>query len=109
MMRKSVYALAVILALGMLPLGSDAFARGHSGGGHFSGGHFGGRSVPHGVSHAVHNSHIGHGLHSGRHGHPTHFVRGHDHHFWHGRWWDYGVGPCWVWSDDYSEYVWVCF
>ena len=29
-------------------------------------------------------------------------------HFWHGRWWYYGVGPCWVWSDYYGEYVWAC-
>src|SRR5258707_349576 len=28
--------------------------------------------------------------------------------FWHGRWWYYGVGPCWVWSDYYGEYVWAC-
>jgi hypothetical protein len=33
---------------------------------------------------------------------------GHHRHFWHGRWWAYGIGPCWVWSDFYSEYVWVC-
>jgi hypothetical protein len=34
----------------------------------------------------------------------------HDHsrHFWHGTWWDYGVGSCWQWSDDYDEYLWVC-
>jgi hypothetical protein len=24
---------------------------------------------------------------------------GHRRHFWHDRWWDYGVGPCWAWSD----------
>jgi hypothetical protein len=29
--------------------------------------------------------------------------------FWHGQWYSYGVGPCWSWSDDYDEYVWVCF
>jgi hypothetical protein len=33
---------------------------------------------------------------------------GHRRHFWHGRWWYYGVGPCWVWSDYYGEYVWAC-
>jgi hypothetical protein len=101
MMRKSVYALAVTLALGTLTLGSDAFAM-HGGGGHMGGGgHFGGgfhgRSVPHGGGHfggGHMGGHFGHGGHFG--GHPAHFVRGHDHHFWHGRWWGYGVGPCWV-------------
>jgi hypothetical protein len=34
--------------------------------------------------------------------------RGHRPHFWHGRWWYYGVGPCWVWSDYYGEDVWAC-
>ena len=32
----------------------------------------------------------------------------HKRHFWHGRWWNYGIPPCWEWSDDYDEYVWVC-
>jgi hypothetical protein len=41
--------------------------------------------------------------------HARGFVAGgHHRHFWHGRWWNYGVGPCWVWSDDYDEYVWAC-
>jgi hypothetical protein len=44
---------------------------------------------------------------AGHHGRRF-FVRGHHRHFWHGRWWDYGVGPCWAWSDEYAEYVWVC-
>src|SRR5258706_5380335 len=30
---------------------------------------------------------------------------GHRRHFWHGRWWDYGVGPCWVWSDRSEEHT----
>jgi len=38
----------------------------------------------------------------------AHFAFGHHRHFWHGRWWYYGVGPCWVWSDYYGEYVWAC-
>ena len=45
--------------------------------------------------------------------HDRSFVfRRHDHdhsrHFWHDRWWDYGIGPCWRWVGDYDEYVWVC-
>jgi hypothetical protein len=130
MTRKSTFALAAILAVGSLSLSlaPDAFAAhggghgggghgggghmggghggGHFGGGHFGGGHFGGRVVGGGHS----GGHFGgrHGPHVGG-GHPAHFVRGHNRHFWHGRWWAYGVGPCWVWSDDYAEYVWVCF
>jgi hypothetical protein len=38
----------------------------------------------------------------------VHVTGGHRRHFWHGRWWYYGVGPCWRWSDVYGEYVWVC-
>jgi hypothetical protein len=34
--------------------------------------------------------------------------RDHSRHFWHGTWWNYGNGPCWLWSDDYDEYLWVC-
>jgi hypothetical protein len=125
MTRKTVFALATVLALGSLSFATDAaFARGghgggghgggghgggHFGGGHFGGGHFGGhgghfaapRIGGHGPRFAGHGSGFG-----GPHGH---FVRGHGRHFWHGRWWDYGVGPCWVWSDVYAEYVWVCF
>jgi hypothetical protein len=104
-MRKSVVVFAAVLALGSLSLGTDAFARAGKGGG----GHGGGR----GGGHAVRGPSVAHGPRVGRthagNGHPTHFVRGHDRHFWHGRWYNYGVGPCWVWSDDYSEYVWVCF
>ena len=25
-----------------------------------------------------------------------HIWYGHSRHFWHGRWYDYGVGPCWI-------------
>lgn len=32
----------------------------------------------------------------------------HGRHFWRGRWWAYGVGPCWVWSSYYDEYIWQC-
>jgi hypothetical protein len=116
MLRKSVFALVAILAVGSLSLAPDAFAArgsGHGGGvghggGHFSGGHFGARTVVHSGSHLGGHNVGRHGPHVGG-GHPARFVRGHGRHFWHGRWWAYGVGPCWVWSDDYAEYVWVCF
>jgi hypothetical protein len=111
---------------------------GRGGGGHFSGGgggHFGGGSSGHfgggggghfggGGGHiASGRSATGHGPGApivarrgpgpGVHvapGYRAHaFVAGeHRRHFWHGRWWYYGVGPCWVWSDYYGEYVWAC-
>ena len=101
-MRKSVIALATVLALGNLSFAADALARGgHGGSGHFGGGHhFGGRHF--GGGHFAGRRFGGHRFGHGR------FV-GHHRHFWHGRWWDYGVGPCWVWSDVYAEYVWVCY
>jgi hypothetical protein len=47
-----------------------------------------------------------------QHDHDYKYVHQHEHdhsrHFWHGTWWDYGIGPCWRWSDDYDEYLWVC-
>ena len=100
MTRKSIFALAAVLALGSslaLATGASAHGGGHGGGGHFGGGHFGGGHVGGG--------HFG-GHFGGGHGH---FVRGHFRHFFHGRWWAYGVGPCWAWSDEYGEYVWVCY
>jgi hypothetical protein len=102
-MRTSVFALAAALALGSLSLTTDAFAHGGGhGGGHFGGGHFGGHGP------AVH---FGGGHGPGGHfggGHGGHvFAGGHGRHFWHGRWWGYGVGPCWR-LDAYGEYVWVC-
>src|SRR5712671_3039260 len=158
MTRKSVFALAAILALGSLSLATDAFAAhggggggggggghgggggggfhggggggfraGGGGGGHIGGGHTvaapvapghfapahvgGGRTVvapgPFAARHIV----VGHGPGArvvAGHRDRAHFAFGHRRHFWHGRWWYYGVGPCWVWSDYYGEYVWAC-
>jgi hypothetical protein len=69
MMRKSLIALAAVLALGSMSLATDAFARV---GGHFRGNHFG-----HFHGHHVGHSHFGgRGHHFGAHfGH--HFGRGH--------------------------------
>jgi hypothetical protein len=82
------------------------------GGAHFGGGHIGaGRSVTgHGPRAPVV---AGRGPRPGARVAPGYGARafapgGHRRHFWHGRWWDYGVGPCWVWSDYYGEYVWAC-
>ena len=32
----------------------------------------------------------------------------HRRHHWHNRWWTYGIGPCWAYSDRYDEYYWTC-
>jgi hypothetical protein len=107
-MRKSVFALVAVLALGSLSLTTDAFARGrYGGGGHGGGGHFsGGR----GGGHVAHFGGHGPGGHfgGGHRGGGRVFAGGHGRRFWHGRWWGYGVGPCWKWSYAYGEYVWVC-
>src|SRR5215831_1612327 len=108
MTSKSVLALAAILALGSLSLATAATAAhggGHGGGGHIGAGHFVARHGP--GARVV----IGHG--PGVHIAPAFHGRafgagGHRRHFWHGRWWYYGIGPCWVWSDYYGEYVWAC-
>jgi hypothetical protein len=154
MTRKSVLALAAILALGSASLATDASAahggggRGGGGGGHVGGGgahfggggaHFGGGGAHFGGGGGAHfgggGAHFGGGnsgagrivtgrgpgapVVAGRAGRPGARVApefgarafvtgGHRRHFWHGRWWGYGVGPCWVWSDYYGEYVWAC-
>ena len=120
MTSKSVVALAAILP-SVLPLGSLALATGasardngrrgggdhvaamhvgtgHGPGAHFAAGHPGARVLPgHGPGAHIVAGHPGRAFVSG----------GHGRHFWHGRWWDYGVGPCWAWSDVNGGYVWV--
>ena len=91
MRSKSVFALAAILALGSLSLTTEA---------HFAIGHGPGARI---VTEHRHDAHVAPGFH-GR----AFVAGGHRRHFWHGRWWYYGVGPCWVWSDYYGEYVWAC-
>jgi hypothetical protein len=65
-----------------------------------------------------HTMHVSSGAHHDRDHSEGHRYRDHryahrhehDHsrHFWHGTWWDYGVGSCWQWSVDDDEYVWIC-
>lgn len=132
MTRKSILALAAIIALGGLSLATDASAQhrggggGHFGGGgaHFSGGggHFSGGGARVGGGHigagrfatgrgpgapAVAGRGPGRGVRVAP-GYGAFVPGGHRRHFWHGRWWSYGIGPCWVWSDYYGEYVWAC-
>jgi hypothetical protein len=102
MTSKSVVALAAILPpvlmLGSLTLATAASARdnGRRGGGdHVAAVHVG---AGHGPGAHVVAGHSGRAFVSG----------GHRRHLWHGRWWDYGVGPCWAWSDVTGGYMWVC-
>jgi hypothetical protein len=86
------YCLATVgvSTLMMTVTDTSAQAKGHGGhGGH--GGHWGG--------------HVGHGGHW--HGHPGHVVGHGRGHFWHGRWWGYGVGPCWRLIGP-GNWVWIC-
>jgi hypothetical protein len=121
MTSKPIVALAAILSpvlmLGSLTLATGAFARdngrrgggdhvaavhvgaGHGPGAHFAAGHPSARVLPgHGPGAHIMAGHSGRAFVSG----------GHRRRFWHDRWWDYGVGPCWAWSDVTGEYVWVC-
>jgi hypothetical protein len=137
MTRKSVLTLAAIIALGGMSLATDASAQHHGGGGgggaHFGGGggaHFGGGGGAHFGGGGAHfgGGKVGAGrFATGRgprapavaergpgvrvapgYGARAFVPGGHRRHFWRGRWWYYGVGPCWVWSDYYGEYVWAC-
>ena len=91
-------AIALAALAAGLVLGTPALAGGH-GGGHGGGGHGGGGHGPGG--------HFGGGgPHFG--GGGPHFGGGRGGHFWHGRFWGYGIGPCWRLTP-YGEYVWVCY
>ncbi len=116
MTRKSLLAAAAIFTLGSLPFATGVSAAhfgggGHVGGGHFGGGHFGGGHFNAGRFGG--GGRVVTGRVPGVHVRPAFPARayaggGHRRHFWHGRWWYYGVGPCWAWSDVYGEYVWAC-
>ena len=112
MKRGLALVVAMIAALAM-PLAADARPHGgHKGGGHHmssghhrGGAHIGNRGHRAGKHFRGPGRHYkGHIRHGGRH-------YGHRHHrrFWHGRWYAYGIGPCWRWSPRYAEFVWVCY
>ena len=50
--------------------------------------------------------HRHHYFHRHFHGYALHGY--HARHYWGGRWWAYGVGSCWRWSEDDEELIWVC-
>jgi len=97
-----VYCLATIGVSSLLVTATDTTAQARGGGGGGGGGRGGGGGGPRG------GGPRGGGFRGG--GPRGGFVRGGrgggGRHFWHGRWWGYGVGPCWrlvgpVW-------VWIC-
>jgi hypothetical protein len=79
---------------------------GHGGGGHGGGGHGGGGGAMHsggGMHMNGGGMHMnGAGMRGGRHVGGG----GHGRRFWHGRWWNYGVGSCWRWTP--AGYIWIC-
>jgi hypothetical protein len=121
MLKKFSLILSVTAALG-LGIVVSADAKGHGGGhrgGHHGGGHHGGRhhGGGHGGAHVNRSVHVRtSGVHVTRdarvHGnrpankryvvgraYDGHIWFGHRRHFWHGRWYAYGVGPCWIYID----------
>jgi hypothetical protein len=61
-----------------------------------------------GHGHGHHGGH--HGYHGGHHGGDWngHWNYGYRHGHWHrGRYWGYGVGPCWAWTP--YGYEWICY
>jgi hypothetical protein len=100
MLRTTFFVCSIAASL-LIP---TTMLQARGGGGHGSGGHGGG-----GRGGAVHvgggGMHMGGGrVHVG--GGPAVRVGGGGRRFWHGRWYAYGVGPCWQLTP--GGYVWVC-
>jgi hypothetical protein len=104
-MLRTAFLVGGIAASLLLPTTVlNARGGGHGGGGHGGGGHGGGGGAVHVDGGGMHmgggRAHIG--------GAPG--VRvvggGGGRHFWHGRWYAYGVGPCWQLAP--GGYVWIC-
>jgi hypothetical protein len=111
MMNKQLILTTAVAAF-MLSAGSLAATSAFAGHG---GGRSGGRGHHLSFNGSHHNGGEHHNGHSDFHrrdhdGDERFAYRHHDHHrrFWHGTWYEYGVGLCWRWSDDDHEYVWVC-
>ena len=114
MLKKASIMVTVIAVLGLAVVAS-ADARGGHRGGHVSRGVHVSRSV-----HVSRNVHVGRNVHVKRNVRVNRTVRvnravhgryvvgrtyngrvwfGRRRHFWHGRWYAYGVGPCWIYID----------
>ena len=115
MLKKIYLALSVTAALALGAVATaDAKGHGgghgggHHGGGHHGGGHHGGGH--HGAAHVNRSAHVNKNARL-RENRPAnkHYVVGrryngniwfgHTGHRWHGRWYAYGVGPCWIYID----------
>ena len=81
MLNKLSFVAAIAACLALSTAAFAFHGGGHFGGGHFAGGH----------------GHFGGGV--------VHFGGGRR--FWHGRWYNYGVGSCWRLAPD-GSYVWIC-
>jgi hypothetical protein len=85
MLRKIsiVLSLAAALGLGLAVAAPDsASAQSHP-------------KKPHHTHHTVvHSSHGPHYVVG--HSYGGHVYYGHRRHYWHGRWYAYGIGPCWI-------------
>jgi hypothetical protein len=111
-MLRTVFIVGAIAASLLLPTtmlqargGGGHGGGGHGGGGHGGGGHVGGG----GRGGAMHvgggGMRVGGGgVHIG--GGPGVRVVGGGRRFWRGRWYAYGVGPCWQLTP--GGYVWIC-
>jgi hypothetical protein len=109
MLKRFSIILSVTAALG-LGLVTTADAKGHGGGhggGHHGGGHHGGG---HAGAHVNRGAQVNRNVrvHENRPANKRYVVGrryngniwfGHSGHRWQGRWYAYGVGPCWVYVD----------
>jgi len=91
MLRKITLSCAVAGAL-LFPI-PTAFADDHN------------NNHNHDNNNQKHNDHDDHDHHHGDHHDHGHDGHGHRH-YYHGRWWDYGVGPCWTRTP--IGWVWFC-
>jgi hypothetical protein len=89
MLRKLSLAVALIATL-VLPTTEALAWVAHGGRGH---GIYVGRG---------HGAYVGRGYYGGRR------VYGGGGRYWHGRYWGYGVGPCWR-PTPYGGWAWVCY
>jgi hypothetical protein len=110
MLRKLALAVALIATL-VLPTTEALAWRGggrggfHGGGFHRGGFHGGGYRGHYGGGRAIYRgrgAYVGRGYYGGRA-----VYRGGGR-YWHGRYWGYGVGPCWR-ATPYGGWTWVCY
>lgn len=101
MLRKIALGLAFVAVL-TLPLSAFA-ARGGHGRGHSMGRSSGHAHMRRTVVRTTVHTRV---VHTGRGHGRGHYS--HSRHFWHGRWWAYGVGSCWTYDPNYDEYYWTC-